>query len=154
MKFCTVVHHGMKILHNTFNFLSTFNAATLYLGLPWWLSSKEFTCQCWRRRCRLDPRSGRSLKEELATHPSILAWEIPWAEEPGGLQSMGSQRVGYNLTTGQHLWNNKSVFAKIHGPKICRIIKEWYFLNDHLSKMFCNTVRKCFWVTLKSIRLT
>ena len=31
------------------------------------------------------------LEKEMATHPSILAWEIPWAEEPGGLQSMGSQ---------------------------------------------------------------
>ena len=29
-------------------------------------------------------------------HPSILAWRIPWTEEPGGLQSMGSQRVGHN----------------------------------------------------------
>ena len=33
------------------------------------------------------------LEKETATHPSILAWEIPWTEEPGGLQSTGSQRV-------------------------------------------------------------
>ena len=33
------------------------------------------------------------LKKEMATHSSILAWELPWTEEPGGLQSMGSQRV-------------------------------------------------------------
>jgi hypothetical protein len=32
----------------------------------------------------------------MATHSSILAWRVPWTEEPGGLQSMGSQRVGYN----------------------------------------------------------
>ena len=32
----------------------------------------------------------------MATHSSILAWESPWTEEPGGLQSMGSQRVGYD----------------------------------------------------------
>ena len=36
------------------------------------------------------------LEKETATHSSILAWEIPWAEEPAGLQSMGSQRVGHN----------------------------------------------------------
>ena len=36
------------------------------------------------------------LEKKMATHSSILAWEIPWAEEPGGLQSMGSQRVGHN----------------------------------------------------------
>ena len=35
------------------------------------------------------------LEEGMATHSSILAWRIPWTEEPGGLQSMGSQRVGH-----------------------------------------------------------
>ena len=34
-----------------------------------------------------------SLKKEMATHPSILAWIIPWTEEPGGLQSMGSEEM-------------------------------------------------------------
>ena len=34
------------------------------------------------------------LEEEIATHSSLLAWRIPWTEEPGRLQSMGSQRVG------------------------------------------------------------
>ena len=34
------------------------------------------------------------LEKEMATHASILAWKIPWTEEPDGLQSMGSQRVG------------------------------------------------------------
>ena len=37
------------------------------------------------------PRSGRSSGERMTTHSSILAWKIPWTEEPGGLQSMGSQ---------------------------------------------------------------
>ena len=36
------------------------------------------------------------LKKEMATHSSILAWKISWTEEPGGLQSMGSQRVGHD----------------------------------------------------------
>ena len=36
------------------------------------------------------------LQKEMATHSSILAWKIPWTEEPGRLQSMGSRRVGYN----------------------------------------------------------
>ena len=42
------------------------------------------------------------LREEMATHFSILAWKIPWTEETGGLQSMGLQRVGQDLTTKQH----------------------------------------------------
>ena len=41
------------------------------------------------------------LEEEMATHSSTLAWKIPWTEEPGGLQSMGSQRVGHDLVTEQ-----------------------------------------------------
>ena len=36
------------------------------------------------------------LEKEMATHSSILAWKISWTEEPGGLQSMGSQRVGHD----------------------------------------------------------
>ena len=39
----------------------------------------------------LVPGLGRSLEGEMATHSSICAWEIPWTEEPGGLQSMGLQ---------------------------------------------------------------
>ena len=36
------------------------------------------------------------LEKEMATHSNILAWRIPWTEEPGGLQSRGSQRVGHD----------------------------------------------------------
>ena len=39
------------------------------------------------------------LEKEMATHTSILAWEIPWTEEPGGLQSVGLQRVRHDLVT-------------------------------------------------------
>ena len=42
------------------------------------------------------------LEKEMATHSSILAWRIPWTEEPGGLQSMGSQRVGRDWETNTH----------------------------------------------------
>ena len=45
------------------------------------------------RDAGLIPGSGRSLDEGMATHSSILAGRMPWAEEPGGLQSIGSQRV-------------------------------------------------------------
>ena len=42
-----------------------------------------------------------SLEKGMATHSSILAWKIPWAEEPGGLQSMGLQRVRHDWATEQ-----------------------------------------------------
>ena len=41
------------------------------------------------------------LEEGMATLPSILAWEIPWTEEPGGMQSMESQKVRHDLATKQ-----------------------------------------------------
>ena len=36
------------------------------------------------------------LEKEMVTHSSVLAWNVPWTEEPGGLQSLGSQRVGHD----------------------------------------------------------
>ena len=47
------------------------------------------------------------LEEKMATNSSILAWEIPWTMEPGRLQSMGSQKVRYDLATEQTYkqWN-------------------------------------------------
>ena len=44
----------------------------------------------------LVPGSGIYPGKEMASHTCILVWEIPWTEEPGGLQSMGSQRVRHN----------------------------------------------------------
>ena len=68
---------------------------TLYdVGLLRLLSGKEYPCQC--RRHKFNPWVGNTLEEKMATHFSILAWKIPQTEEPGGLQSMGLQRVGYN----------------------------------------------------------
>ena len=43
------------------------------------------------------------LEKDMATHSSMLLWRIPWTEEPGGLQSMGSQRVGHDWATEQQL---------------------------------------------------
>ena len=46
------------------------------------------------------------LEEEVATHSSVLAWSIPWTGEAGGLQSLGSQRVGHDQErTHVHMWH-------------------------------------------------
>ena len=45
------------------------------------------------------------LEKEMATHSSILAWKIPWTEEPGGLPSLGSWRVGHDWTISFSLWS-------------------------------------------------
>ena len=61
-------------------------------GFPGGSVVKEPTCQC--RRCFLGQED--PLEEDMATHSSILAWRIPGTEEPGGLQSIVSQRVGHD----------------------------------------------------------
>ena len=61
-------------------------------------SGDEPACQCRRHKRRsFHPWVGKTpLEEDTATHSSILAWRILWMEEPGGLQSIGSHRVGHN----------------------------------------------------------
>ena len=69
----------------------------LICGLSRWLSCKESACQCGRGETRVRSLDREDpLEEEMATHTSILAWEIPWIEESDRLQSMGLQRVGHD----------------------------------------------------------
>ena len=76
-------------------------AAWVKWGFPCGSNSKESTCNAgdlsWV------PGSGWSLEKGMATHSSILAWRILWTEEPGGLQSMSSQRVGHDWVTSTHM---------------------------------------------------
>ena len=69
------------------------------LGLPWWLSVKNLPA-VWEMKIQSlgweDP-----LEKEMATHSSSLDWEIPWTEKPGGLPSLGSQRVRQDRETPQ-----------------------------------------------------
>ena len=67
------------------------------MGFPGASDGKEFACNAGD--LSLIPGLGRSLEKETATHSSILAWRIPWTEKPGGLESMGLQRVGHDLVT-------------------------------------------------------
>ena len=55
-----------------------------------------------------------SLEKGMATHSSILAWEIPWTEEPGGLQPVGLQRIGHNRAT-EHTHTHRFNRLKIRG---------------------------------------
>ena len=57
-----------------------------------WHSGKESACQCRRcKRCTSSLGQDDPLEKEMVAHSSILAWEIPWTEKPGRLQSMGLQ---------------------------------------------------------------
>ena len=78
------------------------------------VSRQQPACQCRRNRRRgFRPWVGKiPLKKEMATHSSTLAWRIPWTEEPGGLQSMGSHRVG--LSDGSHT-HTQAYGTVLHG---------------------------------------
>ena len=74
--------------------------SSLYRQGNWWgfpsgASGKEFTCLCRRHEMRIGSLGREDpLEKGMASHSRFLALEIPWAEEPGGLQSLGSHRVG------------------------------------------------------------
>ena len=70
------------------------NHTSMYFCVRW-LSRSRNRLQC--RRPGFEPRVRKMpWRRKIATHSSILAWEIPWTVEPGGLQSTGSQRVGHD----------------------------------------------------------
>ena len=54
------------------------------------------------------------LEKEMTIHSSILAWEIPWTEEPGELESMGSQKIGYDLATKPQQQKFTSIVLPFH----------------------------------------
>ena len=80
------------LLHLTIKINSTGNGMQILSGMAQRLKRLPATRETWVRSLgREDP-----LEKKMATHSSILAWEIPWTEEPGRLQSTGSQRVRHD----------------------------------------------------------
>ena len=86
----------------------------------------------WETQVR-SPAGEDPLKKGMATHSSILAWRIPWTEKPGGLQSMGLQKVGHN-------WMNIKKYAFRRGLALHRLLylsiisyhSPWYWYQQSL----------------------
>ena len=78
------------------------------------------------------------LEKEVATHSSILAWRIPWTEEPGSLQSMGSQRVWHNRVTEQQ---QQHVLGAV-GARVKKIFPRSICLEKFFPTHFINTWRR------------
>ena len=81
------------------------------------------------------------LEEGMATHSSVLTWRIPWTEEPGGLQSMGSQRVG-------HDWSDSMCKHILGKYMLMNIISS--SCTDLLIIVWCPTLSFCMAFVLKS----
>ena len=114
---------------------------SLYLGLFWWFSGKESTYSAGDTEEKGSiPGLGRSLEKGMATHSSILAWRIPWTEEPGGLQFIGLHEVRQyrsNLAHSINLYTCSSLYVSYTSIKF-KNSNEWnqmkcLFKNKSLS---------------------
>ena len=91
----TICKHIVFICFYLNIYTHTHTHTRMYMGFPGGASSREPACQCMRRkRCRFNPSPEDNLEKGMVTHSSILAWKILWTDEPGGLPSKESQRVG------------------------------------------------------------
>ena len=72
------------------------------------------------------------LEKGKASSSSILAWEIPWIEAPGGLQLMGLQRLGCDLVTENNI--------SISSPRLCTIFLNTYWVPDTVLKTSCESI--------------
>ena len=81
------------------------------------------------------------LEKEMATHSSILAWRIPWTEEPGGLESMGSWRVGHDWATNTHTlpWIHSLPLLKAYLPG--HFLKDSMMVPDQIKFPSLNTLK-------------
>ena len=100
----------------------------VFLGFPGGSDSKEFTCNA--RGLGSVPGLGRSPGEGMTTHSDILAWRIPWTEEPGRLDSMGLQRVWHDGMTNIH--NDLQVKVQNHNYVCINLI-----VSDTALKILC-----------------
>ena len=95
-------------------------------GLPQWLSSKESTCDAEDAGgLGLIPGSGRSPGGGHGNHSSIVAWVIPWTEEPGGLQPIGSQRVRHDWSalacTHLSTYQTGHIYSHVHSRNLAHL---------------------------------
>ena len=85
------------------------------------------------------------LEKEMETHSSILAWKIPWTEEPGGLQSMGSQRVRHECTAHTRIILYCSLFLQPHDPFPSQhhpgLFIPRHLLNEYSGTKLCEALR-------------
>ena len=103
------------------------------------------------------PGSERGPKKGKATHSNTLAWRIPWTEEPGGLQSMGSPRVGHDWATNCFLFTQGTHSAVEPGTQASRLLGHHVLCSAGKPStspcpgqppIFCSRINS--WVTQKS----
>ena len=89
------------------------------------------------------PGLGRSLEEGMATHSSILAWRISWTEEPGGLQSTGSQRVGQDWSSLAHIFYHNKKKIPFNIIPILLVSYKYYDFNIEFRRLLNHGYFNC-----------
>ena len=84
------------------------------------------------------------LEKGMATHSSILAWRIPWTEEPGGLQSMGSRRIQHDWVTNNSFRCKQILRVRIKGEPMILQDSTLYFKGFHLVLL-----KRTYWISLR-----
>ena len=112
---------GKIIVLTIRSFLS--KVMSLFFNTPGVTSGKESACQCRiHKRSGFDPESGRSPRLGHEIHSNILAWKIPWSEEPGRLWSVGLPRVWHDWSNAAHT-NARFVIAFL--PRSKSLLISW-----------------------------
>ena len=91
------------------------------------------------------------LEECMATHSSILAWKIPWKEEPGRIQSMWSQRVRHDSVTSLFFFQCYMIFHSIN-PRIHVYITCYRITPKPLTPEYLLFIKRCFWQLSRWLR--
>ena len=120
---------GRTIFHlNLTTFYWVYMCLGFLVGFLGCTSSEESSCQCRRHNETWVQSLGWEdpLEEGMATHCSILAWRIPWTKEPGGLQSMGSQRVGQDWSdlAQKHIQGQNKNYSTLKEPGKCNLLSK------------------------------
>ena len=110
----------------------------------WWPGGKGPTCQCWRQR-KLALTSGWQglLEEEITAHSRTAAWQLPRTEEPGGLQSLGLQRVEHHWTNERQNWR---LSFNMHFNHFARI--KWVGASSVISLLWPSSTQS--WISEKN----
>ena len=107
------IHRGVDLKGPLEKYQGSLPESFTPTGFPGGTSGKESTCHC--KKGGFDPCPEEPMEEETAPHSSILAWRISWAEDPGGLQSTGSQRgtrpSRWARTQHAQFWNSGCALA-------------------------------------------
>ena len=130
-------HHSRQLVPQT---IKSTCILFIIVFLLWRLSGEESTCQCrWSSRWRFDPWVGKiPWRRKWEPNPVFLPGKIAWLEEPGRLQSMGSQRVGEDWASTQPIYGGHRVsVCRLTGNSVMIIVKLRMEMRLYITKVCC-----------------